>query len=477
MSFHRVHRQGPGEPSEFPTRLAMGGVLGLAAIAIVVSWEDAAAFWCALAALSALLILQTAWLRSQVLDDAVPVVLCVMLAVVALSGFWGLEPAHMFRTAEPGFGESAPRTMLWLTLFAIAVTVLCGWKSAVAQRFGTEWAFAGAAFAPAVMVALTLWWAPTTQMSDAIWASHIAAVSVALTALATRAMKDGAEDRLRASIYAIAALNMIAFAVSFVLTETALTLAFATLLLSATWLDRRYDLPLLSYLVQIGVVVCGYRLLADPGVLWAQRAPVHEVLIAFGGTIATLFTALTWLRTRNRTTAIITVESAAWTLPGILACILIFRALDDGDNHTRHWALGIYAMIWLISGRCSGPSCADRQRVAPGADWPCRPDGRGRGGLAGHGADPCQPVVQRARGRSPGVGQPVGRLRTSGAGDRCDPVAAAGLAAEYPGLEACCLGVSALPYMSGWKSGGSGAALICLFRARLTGSFTPTPLP
>ncbi|MEM6624480.1 MAG: hypothetical protein AAF674_19830 [Pseudomonadota bacterium] len=124
------------------------------------------------------------------------------------------------------------------------------------------------------------------------------------------------------SIYAVAALNMIAFALSVVLTETALTLDFAELVVTASWLERRHDLPLLAALEQVGVVVCGYRLLADPGGLWALQAPLHEVLLAFGGVPAAMTLSLRLVQDRRCTTATITVESAVWSLPGILVCLL-----------------------------------------------------------------------------------------------------------------------------------------------------------
>ena len=145
-------------------------------------------------------------------------------------------------------------------------------------------------------------------------------------------------------------MNLIAFAVSLVLTETALTLAFAGVVLSASWLDRRYDLKLLSYFVQAGVIVCGYRLVVDPGLPWALGAPLHEVLIAFGGVIALLFAALGFAKARGRVAAIVTLESAVWSLPGTLVCLLIYRALAASGQTDSHWALSIFGMVWLISG-------------------------------------------------------------------------------------------------------------------------------
>ncbi|MFK7943691.1 MAG: DUF2339 domain-containing protein [Paracoccaceae bacterium] len=350
MTFYQLHRQGLPKASEFPTRLAVAGIGGLVAIAIVVAGESVAGFWLALGALSVLFLVLAVWQSSDVLDDAVPPVLAAMLGIIGMNGFLSLDVAWAFETAEPAFLEGGPKTLLWLTLFGMAVSALAAWKSARSGPFATAWAFGAAAFAPLIMIVLALWWKPAAQLSDAVWALHIAAVAVLLTAAAQRALAGDPEQRLKPSIYALGALNMIAFALSIVLTEAALTLAFASILFSASWLDRRYNLPLLSYLVQVAVVVCGYRLIVDPGLVWALQAPLHEVVLAFIGVIALMFLALHCLKQRDRSTAIITVESAAWSLPGILICILIYRLLDDGTGATSHWALGLYAMIWMIAG-------------------------------------------------------------------------------------------------------------------------------
>ncbi|MEM7742927.1 MAG: DUF2339 domain-containing protein [Pseudomonadota bacterium] len=351
MTFSHFHRRGPAEAAGFPTRLAMGGIVGLIAISVIIAGQSSAAFWAALAALALLMVVLAFWLETPVLDDAAPLVLAAMLGIIALNGYFDLDVAFSFRTAEVGFAESAPHTMLWLTLFGLSLSVVAGWKSATTAQFQNAWAAGAAVFAPGVVVTLALWWAPSAQLPDTTWALHVAAVALVLTFLARQAFGADTDQRFRPSVYALAALNMVAFALSIVLTETALTLAFAALAFSAAWLDRRYDLPLVARLLQVGVVVCGYRLLVDPGVFWALQAPLHEVLLAFLGVTAALFASLRLLQQRDRVHALIVVESAAWSFPGILACVLVYRQLDDGlGNSSGHWALSIYGMIWMISG-------------------------------------------------------------------------------------------------------------------------------
>lgn len=350
MVFNTLHRRGVTDWPEFPTRLAMAGIAGLILIAVFVAGESALSFWLSLAAMFALLLVLTVWLHNGILDDAVPLALAAALAIIGMQGAFDLEVANAYRTAEIGFEESAPKTILWLLAFAAAVPCLAAWKSNRSQQFSVEWAFAAAAFTPATVGLVALWWNPLAQLSDTVWALHVAGLALLMTVLAQNCLKDDDGWRLRPSIFALSALNLIAFAVSIVLTETALTLAFAAVAISASWLDRRYDLKLLSYFVQIGVVVCGYRLLADPGLPWAVEAPFHEVLIAFGGVTLLLFGALRFAMPRERLGAIIVTESSVWSLPGILACIVLYRGLATSGETSTHWALSLFAMIWLISG-------------------------------------------------------------------------------------------------------------------------------
>ncbi len=350
MVFNSLHRQGITGWPQFPTRLAMAGIVGLISVAFVVAGDGAVSFWLSLAAIFALLFVLTVWLRGGVLDDAVPLALIAALAIIACNGALDLDVANAYRTAELGFEESAPKTILWLLIFAAGVSGLAAWKVDRAQRLSVGWAFAGAAFMPATIGLIALWWDPLAQLSETTWALHVAIAAVLMTFFARHRLKDEGEGRLKPSIFAMSALNLIAFAVSIVLTETALTLAFAAVVVSASWLDRRYDLKLLSYFVQIGVVVCGYRLLVDPGLPWVLEAPLYEVLIAFVGVGLLLCGALYFAMPRARLGAIVTIESSIWSLPGILACILLYRGLAVSGETGTHWALSLFAMIWLISG-------------------------------------------------------------------------------------------------------------------------------
>ena len=90
-----------------------------------------------------------------------------------------------------------------------------------------------------------------------------------MTFLAERCARAGDGDGLwkaRTGLFALAALTLIAMALFLILTKTALSLALAAMVLLIVLADRKLDLPLLGWFVQIGVAVITYRLIADPGI-------------------------------------------------------------------------------------------------------------------------------------------------------------------------------------------------------------------
>ncbi|MEO0504400.1 MAG: DUF2339 domain-containing protein, partial [Pseudomonadota bacterium] len=100
-----------------------------------------------------------------------------------------------------------------------------------------------------------------------------------------------------------------------------------------------------------GVVAVGARLIVDPGLPWAlDEAAIWEILLAYGGALAAFVASLYLLRGMARVTAQVMLDSAAWSAGGVLASLLLLRALENVIGTAaieRHWALGLYAVIWL----------------------------------------------------------------------------------------------------------------------------------
>ena len=168
-----------------------------------------------------------------------------------------------------------------------------------------------------------------------------------MTLLAVQVAKVDGEDRRRVAIFALSAMVMVSFALVVMLSSAALTLAIAVMVVLAAFIDRQLDLKLLSVFVQVGGVATGYRLLADPGVIWAYDAPLWEFIFVYGGVV--MLFAATWflLRTRGRMAATVVMESAVWSLGGVFASVGWLRSVDGVDS--GHAVVGVFGLIWLIS--------------------------------------------------------------------------------------------------------------------------------
>lgn len=351
MSLQWLHQPTLRAWPEFPTRLAAAGLCSLAAVAVLVSMSSAIGFWGALLALSAALFALGYWLnRTAVLDDLAIPVAAALLAVIGLQGLFSLSVASGF--AAPlnlDLGETTPRTVTGLIIFSIGISAMAGWRSLRDARHALYWAAGAAVFAPATAVLIALYWQPLIHLSSIQWAAHVIGIAVLMTVLAEQALRvSRTTSRLQPALFALAALNMIAFAMSIVLTETALTLGFASVAASGAWLDRKFNIRPVNWFVQLGIVLCSYRLVIDPGLDWAVGASLLDVCIGFLGTMALIGVAWAALQHRARIRAMIVAESAIWSLGGIFLCVLLFRALNESDP-AMHWSLSLFATIWLIS--------------------------------------------------------------------------------------------------------------------------------
>ncbi|MEP0067769.1 DUF2339 domain-containing protein [Pyruvatibacter sp.] len=350
MLFGSLHSFGPKGWPEFPTRLAAGGILALCLVAFLVAGRDVPSFWLAVTALFAALAAVSFWLdRSPTLEDLAPLIAFAIFAVIGWHGLVDLPVDRAFANAFVGFESPAPWTITWLTGMGLSVTLVAAFKSARSTPFPVIWAFGAAAFAPLVMLSIELAWQPRPHLSDFVWAGHIAAVAAVMAVCANRAGLVDGDMRLRTALYTLAALNMVAFAMAVTLTETALTLGFVALVVSAAWLDRRFDIKVINIFVQLGIVVCGFRLIGHPGIPWAIDTSLLELVVGYVGVIGGL--AATWvlLQRRARENSIIVTESALWSLIGIFITLLIYRALEDNNPGEEHWSLSLFAMVWLIS--------------------------------------------------------------------------------------------------------------------------------
>ncbi|MGZ0186569.1 MAG: DUF2339 domain-containing protein [Alphaproteobacteria bacterium] len=350
MTFGSAHQQGPRGWPEFPTRLAAAGVGILAAAVLIASGGGAMEFWIAIAAGLAGLCAIVLWSRrSPALADLTLVLGMSVLTAVALQGAWALGVFTELHKPVLDSFEPRSRALSILIGVGLAVSALLAWRSNQEKPLAAAWAVAAGLFAPAMFGVLTFLWKPLDVLAPSTWALHGAAVAALFTLLAGQAYRLDGASRMRTALYALAAMACIAYAASLVLTKTPLTLSLAALALGAAWLDRQFDIRPLAWITQAGVMITGYRLLGDPGVLWAIEAPLRAVIEGYLGASVILVAAWVVLQRRARVNGQTIIESAVAVYLGAFVCVLLYRWLNTTGDLFTHWALSLFGGVWLMS--------------------------------------------------------------------------------------------------------------------------------
>lgn len=349
----------------FPVRLVLGATVasGLGLCAAATGRADAALL--ALAGLTFLTLAFLFWAeKAEGLADMALLPAAAFLMVLAILGetraaVWVEHAAKAIALRPP---ESAPsRIASLLLIMATLISLGAAYRALRSGLWGVPFALGAALIAPLAAVAMEIWWQPALVLGPYAWALHLIALAALMTGFALRLAKADAPGMRRAAHATLSALALIALALFVLTTKTALTLALAVLLVASAALDRRFRLPEMSLFLQAGAAVLGYRLLADPGLSWALQAPLGQVLLAFGGTIAAMLATLWLLRPLARPIAHAVAESAAAGLTAILANVLIARALtpppavDATATYVpqtlpmeTHWGMTLNALPWVI---------------------------------------------------------------------------------------------------------------------------------
>lgn len=334
----------------FPVWLSMGAVLAACAVLLHLAGDSETLFWMAAmvaTTLAAVLILWSG--RAPGLADMAAMPAATLLALIALPDLHHAARMSMLAGIEAVAEQTETRMVMepsWLFAMALALTLLAAWRSLATERHPVFWAGAAALLAPLAGLALELSWAPAKTIGAWPWALHALALAAIMTLLAERFARRDGEDHMRAALATLSALATLAFACTVLLTSAALTLALAVTVCVAAVLDRKFLLPPMQYFIMAGVVALGYRLGYDPGLDWATRAPVLEMLAAYGGTCLLLFAALLVLPDRPK--ARVFLESAVWATGGMTASLLLYHIIDAFAEQSQgsHWDLGIHATIW-----------------------------------------------------------------------------------------------------------------------------------
>ena len=349
----------------FPVRLVLGATVTSSLGLCVATTGNTDMALPALAGLTVLALAFLFWAeKAEGLADIALLPAAAFLAVLAILGetraaIWAEHATKAIALRGP---ETAPsRIASTLLVLATLISLGAAYRALRSGRWGLPFVLGGALIAPLAAVALEIWWQPALVLGAYAWALHIIALAALMTGFALQLAKTDTPAMRRAAHATLSALALIALALFVLTTKTALTLALAVLLTASAALDRRFRLPEMSLFLQAGAAVLGYRLLADPGLSWALQAPLGQLLLAFGGTIAAMLAALWLLQPLERPIARAVAESAAAGLAAILANVLVARALEPPPPLTEsatyvpqtppmetHWGLTLNALPWAI---------------------------------------------------------------------------------------------------------------------------------
>jgi uncharacterized membrane protein len=351
----------------FPTRLTFGTTLAvtLAALAVAANASAPDTVWLAIFTLVLLIAGTTLWTRdAPALYDHALIPGLAFLAVLAFEGSSYGPLLDAFRQAgmAPAVGAAtpvatpAPMTVWVLTAIAGLGTLLMFWRMQGAgdSRASRLWAFSAAVFAPATVLILEFLWVPGAVLGQYQWALAAIAMAALMVLLTLRAQAADPGAPLRMGLFAVGALTLITLAVFLVLTKSALTVALAVMVLGTALLDRRHPMPPLTYFIQIAVAIITFRLVIWPGFDWAlgwdytalrYEIAYFEVAFAFLATLA-LLAAAWWVSRGQRLKTALVLESACWTILGVLLAVTLLRAAPREASES-HWVMGLMSSIWV----------------------------------------------------------------------------------------------------------------------------------
>lgn len=341
-----------GRWPNFPVRLASGNFLLVVAVLVMMGGPGVELL--TLLLLAALAVLMLTWGEAAPgLRDLPMLAAAGFVAKLALAEnlIWTFRSAAIdLRGPE----VAAPGTVTLVLLLAVAMAVAAG--SRALRRYSLPEAGLAVLVAPAAVLVLEALWQPATVLGAYPWALQVMVLAACEVALAAGyARLDGGPGR-RTAWATLAALSLIALALFLIASAAALTLALSVLVVVAVALDRRLVLKEMGWFVQAGAMVLSYRLLVDPGIGWAEAAPLLPVLASYLGVAAACLAGLR-LMPAGRVLPRAVLESLGLSAVALLVNVLILRqfqpeVLADGswvsDPQESHWGASLHALPWLV---------------------------------------------------------------------------------------------------------------------------------
>lgn len=340
---------------DFPTRLAGAALLAASALIwLTLLWQAPGDIvWLGCGLLTALILALLVWAqRAHAIAELVIIPSLALIAAIPLGATIWAQQVEAWR----GPDGTMPLTVSIFVAIGIVISLLATWRSLKArdQRGGIFFAVFAALFAPAMAIAMEVFWQPGEAFASYGWALHALIIAVIMTAIALQFDKaDGPNGRVRVSLAALSGIAAIAFAMVILFSTAALTVAISITVVAAAALDRKFNLPLMTGYIVVGIAAMSYRLVVDPGLYWAHSAPLAQVLLSHGGAVAAFAAAWYLMQNWNRRYADILLESAAFAAAGIFLSVMLYRAVvywGGSAAADSHWSLGIGASTWAILG-------------------------------------------------------------------------------------------------------------------------------
>lgn len=340
-----AHQKGRKAPETWVAALAV-----LGAVLAVLSQVKAPESLLSLGLLAILLPLWTA--RAPALAD---------LSLVAAAGLPLSVAGAGFTT--PLFLALTLNTHSWLPVTGVALGTLAALamlrRSERAEgRARDLWALLAVATPGTTLVAAELFWKPMT-LQPTLWPATAMALAAFYTAVALWAARRDGGQGARLGAAAAAAFACVALSMMLVLSAAALTVALAVLLVGAAAMDRRLGIPYLGWIIGLGTMALGWRLILDPGIdaVLTDRLSVVDTWLTFGAVLAGPLAALALIRAMPAHPArdwgrVIAETGVSGMVPVVIA--LILARFFEGI--TAHAGLGIeatalIALAWVQAAR------------------------------------------------------------------------------------------------------------------------------
>ncbi len=390
----------------FPTRIAGAGMAlaSLAGAVLAVQAPTTAQMWLGLGMLVVLAAFAGLWLATAraLMDLAVPPVVGFLsaLALIPLQGHLDLGAAT---------GVAIGEMVVALSVLGALLSAIAFWRmrraegrvashvaNHVESQVGAEarsggvmhvrlFAFEAALVLPAALLVLAFLWSdrfipiyagaetpPPTAFWGFPWAVIVLLGAGMMVAMCERSLRAhprdaGAlaarPDAMGAGYFAASAATLITLALFTLLTQAALTLAICVLVVAAVVLYARLPMAPVAWVFQLGAALIGYRLLIDPGVIWAiaEASALDAALtyiapvLAFGAIVVMVQSPDRQGRDRQGRDTLgakwplmrATAESALITTAAVGVMIGLARLLSD--ELASHWGFGLIAAIWALS--------------------------------------------------------------------------------------------------------------------------------